>query len=311
MNLASIDVGTNSTRLLITTLNNGIFKTLAREMEITRLGKGIRDTGNISDENSSLTIETLKKYKLLIDKFKVKKYKAVGTSALRRASNSSVFIDKTFKETGIKLDIISGIEEANFSFNGAVKSLISSGKFEIPPKLLVADIGGGSSEFIFGDSDFNISGVKSVDIGCVRETEDFLRSDPPAKQEIMLLREAIKEKMEEEFSGFYKNEEFIILGLAGTVSSLAAMSINLKKYKMEKLNYLPLELEKIKMIFKNLCKLTLNERKKVAGLDPKRADVIIGGIAIVIETLYFFKKDRIIVSENDILDGIIYSLVNF
>ncbi|MCL4386038.1 MAG: Ppx/GppA family phosphatase [Cyanobacteria bacterium] len=311
MNLASIDVGTNSTRLLITSFNNGIFTPLIREMEITRLGKGIKDNGDILKENADATIKTLKKYKHLIDELKVEKYKAIGTSVLRRASNSSFFIDKTFQETGLKINVISGIEEASLSFNGAVKSLISVKRIKVPKKVLVVDIGGGSSEFIFGDTDFNILRLKSIDIGCVRVTEDFLHSDPPLQSEIELLNNFIKKRLANTLEDFNKDDDFIILGLAGTFSSLASISIKLKKYKMEKLNYLPLKLKKINIIFNNLCKLNLNERKKVTGLDPKRADIIIGGIAIAKEIINYFKKEKIIVSENDILDGIIYSLVNF
>jgi exopolyphosphatase/guanosine-5'-triphosphate,3'-diphosphate pyrophosphatase len=311
MNLAAIDIGTNSTRLLISSYTDGKIKTLIREMKITRLGRGLKDTGSISEEQALLTIKTLKKYKSLIDKFKVEKYLAVGTSALRRADNRSEFIKKAFNETAIKLETISGPQEAAFSFNGAVKSLNLQQNIKIPQKVLVADIGGGSSEFILGDKYSNILLIKSIDIGCVRATEDYLQSDPPQHQEIMLLNKIIKEKIEEALADFKKFEDFIIIGLAGTISTIASITLNLKKYKMEKINYLKLDLKIIKTIFKNLCKLSLDERKKVTGLEPKRADVILGGIAILIKVLEYFKKDKIIVSENDILDGIIYSLAIF
>ena len=308
MNLASIDIGTNSTRLLISSYVNGKIKTLIREMYITRIGKGLKESGCISEKHALLTIKILKRYKSLIDKFKVKKYLAVGTSALRRAGNSNEFVNKVFKETAIQLEIISGLKEAEFSFNGSVKNLNLPQNIEMPQKILVADIGGGSSEFILGDRDSNILLIKSIDMGCVRASEDYLQSDPPEKHEIMLLNKAIKEKIEEALTDFKKYEDFIILGLAGTISTLASMSLNLKKYNMEKINCFTLDIKKIKTIFENLCNLKLEERKKITGLEPKRADVILGGIAIVIKVLEYFKKDRIIVSENDILDGIIYSL---
>jgi len=314
MNFASIDVGTNSTRLLITCLEKGIFKHLIRQIEITRLGKGIKETGNISKENAELTINALSKYRSLIDKFNVERFKAVGTSALRRAANSNDFINQVFKETGIKIEIISGEEEARYSFNGAVKSMVIGDRFTIPENLLVIDIGGGSSEFIFGKKDFEFFKAQSIDIGCVILTEDFLESDPPEAGEIALMQSHIREKLEKELINYYEkqgDEKFIILGLAGTVSTLAGISIGLKEYKMEKLNYLTLDFKKIKDIFNKLSKLRLEERKKITGLDPKRADIIIGGIAIVLEIMAYFKKDIIIVSENDILDGIIYSLCNF
>jgi exopolyphosphatase / guanosine-5'-triphosphate,3'-diphosphate pyrophosphatase len=308
MNLASIDIGTNSTRLLISSYINGEIKTLVREMYITRIGKGLKETGDISEENGLLTIKALKRYKSLIDKYDVKKYLAVGTSALRRAGNSNEFVKKVFKETAIHLDIISGLKEAEFSFNGSIKKLNLLQDILVSQKILVADIGGGSSEFILGDKDSNILLIKSIDIGCVRASEDYLKSDPPDKNEISLLNKAIAEKIEEALTDFKEYEDFIILGLAGTISALASISLNLKKYDRKKINFLVLDIKKIKTIFENLSNLTLEERKKVTGLEPKRADVILGGIAIVINVLEYFNKDRIIVSENDILDGIIYSL---
>ena len=308
MNLASIDIGTNSTRLLISSYINGEIKTLVREMHITRIGKGLKESGILSEKNELLTIKTLKRYKLLIDKFKVKKYLAVGTSALRRAGNSSEFVNKVLKETAIRLEIISWSKEAEFSFNGSVKNLNLLQNIEKSQKILVVDIGGGSSEFILGDAGSNIFLAKSIDIGCVRVSEDYLQSDPPERQEVMLLNKAIKEKIEKYLTDFKKYENFIIIGLAGTISALVSISLGLKKYNMEKINYQTIDIKKIKIIFENLCNLSLAERRKVPGLEPKRADVILGGAAIVIKVLEYFKKERIIVCENDILDGIIYSL---
>jgi exopolyphosphatase/guanosine-5'-triphosphate,3'-diphosphate pyrophosphatase len=308
MNLAAIDIGTNSTRLLISSYESGKFKPIVREMEITRIGKGIKDCGSISDAQAALTINILKKYKRLIDKFKTENYLAVGTSALRRANNCNEFIKKTFIETKIKLKIISGLEEAEFSFNGAFKSLKLQQNIKITNNVLVVDVGGGSSEFILGNKYSNILFIKSLDIGCVRASEDYLKSDPPRKQEIMLLKKTIKEQIEKELIGFKKYGDFIILGLAGTISSLASISLNLKKYNIDRINHINLDLKKIKIIFENLCSLSLKEREKVAGLDSKRADVILGGVVIVIKIMEYFKKNKITVSENDILDGIIYSL---
>ena len=317
MNLAAIDIGTNSTRLLISRFENEKFIPLIREMQITRLGKGIKDSGSILDESAKNTIKVLKKYKKLINEFDVKNYRAVGTSVLRRAVNKDNFISKTFVETGLSIEVINGLEEAKLSFNGVVKSLILTKKIFNFDKILVVDIGGGSSEFILGDTNFNILKSTSLDIGSVRLTEDFIHNDPPSKNEINFLRNFIKNTLSYNLKDFikynveddYKN--LTIIGLAGTFSSLASISINLKKYSMDKLNYLPLEFNKINDIFFNLCKLNLHERKKVIGLDPARADIIIGGTAIVIEVLNYFKKEKIFVSENDILDGIIYSLINF
>lgn len=313
MNLASIDIGTNSTRLLITNFTDNIFKTLIRLMEITRLGKGVGESGYISKENAKLTINVLKKYRKLIDEFGVDSYKAVGTSALRQAKNNNDFIKQVLNETAIKIDVISAKEEAKYSFNGTLKSLIAANKIIVPGKLLVIDIGGGSSEFIFGGKDCVFFKSTSINIGCVGATENFLRSDPPTTKEITSLRSMIKDKLKKELVNYFEKYkgEFIIVGLAGTVSSLAGISIGLKNYHMEKLNYLTLSLNEITDIFDRLCRSSLMQRKKILGFDPKRADVIIGGTVILLEVMDYFKKDEIIVSENDILDGIIYSLINF
>ncbi len=318
---AAIDIGTNSTRLFIASIKNNQVIPLKREMVITRLGKGLKDSGLILDENFKNTVKVIEEYKKECIKYGVEMIKAVGTNALREAVNAKDFIDEVFKKTNIKVEIISSDVEAQLSFCGAVKSIEQSQiqgcfKFKNSKDVLVIDVGGGSSELIFGNIKGEVKEIKGIDIGCVNVSEQFIKSDPPSKFEIDNMVNYIRERLFKELKFDTDKEKMIskkirMIGLAGTISSIASIYLGLKKYEMEKLNFLCLKLSSITKIFKNLCKLDLPNRKKVIGLEPGRADVIIGGSAIVIELMRFFKKRKLMVSEHDILDGIIYSLIDF
>jgi exopolyphosphatase/guanosine-5'-triphosphate,3'-diphosphate pyrophosphatase len=316
---AAIDIGANSTRLFIASIKNNQVIPLKREMVITRLGKGLKNSGLILDENFKNTIKVIERYKRECVEYGVEIIKAVGTSALRRAINAKDFVNEVFKKTNIRVEIISSDVEAQLSFTGAIKSIKQSQipgcfNFNKNKDVLVIDIGGGSSELIFGNIKGEVKEIKSIGIGCVKISEQFIKNNPPTKSEIDNMVNYIRERLLKELK--FDNKDKIskkirMIGLAGTISSIASMYLGLTKYEMEKLNYLCLKLSSITRIFKNLCKLDLQNRKKVIGLEPDRADVIIGGSAIVIELMRFFNKRKLIVSEHDILDGIIYSLADF
>jgi len=333
MKLASIDIGTNSTRLLIAEYKNGKFITLARKMAITRIGRNLDRTGEISGDSAEKTLEVLSGYKQLMEKEKVSKYKAIGTSALRQASNSDWFLSYIYEKLGMQVEIVSGDREAYFSFTGAVRDVDigsilcrverfrngkSCSRSEVSHKdrsccenVLVADVGGGSSEFILGSYSCSVILTESIDIGCVRLTEKFINSNPPLIDDLNNMRVFIRKELKNTVEKIKKNGFSFIIGLAGTITTLAAIDLNLREYNREKIHHHILSLGKIKQIYKNLCSLNLQERKKVTGLEPERADVIIGGAAVVLEIMELLEETSIVVSENDILDGIIYSLANF
>ncbi|MDD3818476.1 MAG: Ppx/GppA phosphatase family protein [Actinomycetota bacterium] len=315
MKLAAIDTGTNSTRLLISDYNDGKFVTLERKMEITRLGRDL-DINNhfISADSARKTLKVISDYSRIMKSYDIIKYRAIGTSALRKAVNSKDFISLVEKETGIKIDIISGREEAFLSFYGAVKGAnLNSSNSEHGPdyRILVIDIGGGSSEFILGDCDCNLEFTGSVDIGCVNLTERFLDSGVPCIEKINQMHSYVKERLGSTIASIKRFKPLYVIGVAGTITTLAAIDLKLTKYDSEKIHGHILDRDRIKEIYDFICEMDTEDRKKVTGLDPKRADIIIGGIAIVIETLKMLDCKSIYVSEKDILDGIIYTLADF
>ena len=313
MNLASIDIGTNSTRMLVCSYNDSNLKIIERKMVITRLGKGISRSGNIQENSFNLTLEVLKDYAKILENCHVEKYRAVGTSALRRAINSNTFLEEAAIKTGLNIEIINAEQEAFLSFFGAVKGLSSVNKKELPEnRYMVIDSGGGSSEIIYGDLKGRVINSKSLDIGCVRTSEQFLFLDPPSEKEIKSMHSFIKKEISASLSDFnVKTGNAIAIGLAGTMSSLASIYLALENYDSERINSLVLSIYKLSRIYEDLKKLNLEQRKKIKGLEPERADIILGGTAIIIEIMKYFKFKNIIVSQYDILDGIIYSLIDF
>jgi exopolyphosphatase/guanosine-5'-triphosphate,3'-diphosphate pyrophosphatase len=316
MKLAAIDTGTNSTRLLISDYNDGKFVTLERKMEITRLGRDLDKNNHfISDDSARKTLKVISDYNLIMKSYNVAGYRAVGTSALREAANSRDFISLVEKETGIKIDVISGREEAFLSFYGAAKGANLDSSGNKPPglnyRILVIDVGGGSSEFILGDRDCKLEFTSSVDIGCVNLTEKFLDSGIPCMKKINQMHGYIKERLGSSIASIKRFKPLYVIGVAGTITTLAAIDLKLAKYDSEKIHGHILSRDRIKEIYDFMCGMDTEDRKKVTGLDPKRADIIIGGIAIVIEALKMLDCKSIYVSEKDILDGIVYTLVDF
>ncbi|MDD5601201.1 MAG: Ppx/GppA phosphatase family protein [Actinomycetota bacterium] len=315
MKLAAIDTGTNSTRLLISGYSDGKFVTLERKMEITRLGRDL-DINNhfISEDSARKTLEVLSSYQNMMKSYNVIKYRAIGTSALRKAENSKDFISLVEKETGIKIDVISGREEAFLSFYGAMKDInlnLPGSKSGSNYMILVIDVGGGSSEFILGDHSCNLEFTHSTDIGCVNLTERFLDSGVPGMEKINQMHDYIKEKLESTIVNIKKFKPLYVIGLAGTITTLAAIDLKLAVYDSERIHGHVLSLDRIEEIYDFLCGMNTEDRKKVTGLNPKRADIIIGGVAIVVEVLRMLDCKSIHVSEKDILDGIVYTLVDF
>lgn len=314
MKLASIDIGTNSTRLLITDYQNNKFIPLERKMKITRLGKNLDENNMILDGSASKTVEVLSDYQRLIGDYDVKKFRVVGTSAIRKASNSDWFISCVYKHLGMKIDVISGDEEARLSFYGAVRDMdlnYPDYKAELNGKILVVDIGGGSSEFILGDCNYNLQLVESLNLGCVSLTEKFIGSSIPDTNSLSQMQQYVVNELEETTGEINRYEPVYVIGVAGTITTLAAIDLKLAAYNSEKIHKHILSLKKIENIYKNLCRLDFKGRKKVVGLHPGRADVIIGGTAIVLGVLKLLDVKDILVSERDILDGIIYTMVDF
>jgi exopolyphosphatase / guanosine-5'-triphosphate,3'-diphosphate pyrophosphatase len=314
MKLAAIDIGTNSTRLLINDYSNDKFFTIERKMEITRLGKDLSNNNSICEDSANRTIKTLSAYSKLIKKHDVKKYRAVGTSVLRKAANGKDFALKVERDLGLKVNIIDEMDEARLSYCGAVRNINLDGNFMNSGKdlkILVIDIGGGSSEFVLGDADCNINFIRSLDIGCVNLSEKFIGSDVADAGQLNKMHLYIKEKANCIVSMAKDYNIGIVIGVAGTITTIAAIDLGLDVYDSKKIDGYVLSMGRVREIYSFICGLSLEEREKIAGISPGRADVIIGGAAIFIEVLNMLNRKNVNVSERDILDGIIYSIADF
>ncbi|SKA11015.1 exopolyphosphatase / guanosine-5'-triphosphate,3'-diphosphate pyrophosphatase [Selenihalanaerobacter shriftii] len=291
--MAAIDIGTNSTRLLIgRLLETGQIRPLVTELRTTRLGDGVDASRSLKGEAMNRVIKALKEYKELINQQKLDKVRVVATSAVRDSSNQREFIKKVKIETGLEVDVISGEEEAELSYLGVIKGLSNS----LLDANLVIDIGGGSTEFIFGSKN-EIKERRSIDVGAVRMTEKF---EEVEQRRDLIVRElfSITER--------FQNKSKILLGVGGTITTLAAIDQNLAIYNRNKVHGYSLGFPTVKKIFLDLKAKTISERKKVTGLQPKRADIIVAGIQILLEIMERLGKKEVVVSESDILDGIIY-----
>ncbi|MEE8324356.1 MAG: Ppx/GppA phosphatase family protein [Candidatus Humimicrobiaceae bacterium] len=314
MRLAAIDIGTNSTRLLISDFSGSGSVILERVMRITRIGRKLSSTGKISRSSADDTLAALTKYKELMNKHDISKYRAVGTSAVREAENSQWFISYIYENSGIMIDTITGSEEAHLSFSGASRdlSLFSEGQSK---KILLLDIGGGSTEFILGipgsRTGPHINMAKSLNIGSVVLTEMFIKGTMPERDELDRLESYIRSSIREVIINIPEKEDMSIVGVAGTITTLAAIDLELEEYDSKKIHGHELSFEQINRMYKTLCKTDLIDRKQITGLAPGRADIIISGTAILLEILKMLDKKIVIVSEQDILDGIIYSLAEF
>ncbi len=305
MRYAAIDIGTNSIRLLISQYDGSSFRTLERRLETARIGKNLDIAGNISKISAGAALKALESYCRLMDKYDVKKYRAVGTNALRRASNSGWFISYIEDNTGVKIEKISGREEAELSFIGAASALDEGSR------IMVVDIGGGSTEFIIGNRDLEPEFDESIDIGSVSISERFIRTEKPAAGELKDMQGYIKDRIKPFIRKIDKKEELTLVGVAGTITTLAAIDLGLEQYDSSRIHHHILTDKKIRSIYKMLYGLDLKRRKRVMGLQPERADIIIGGTAVLVEIMDMLGAGSITVSEQDILDGIIYSLNKF
>lgn len=305
MRYAAIDIGTNSIRLLISQYDGSSFHTLERRMETARIGKNLDIAGNISKISAGDALKVLESYCRLMEKYDVKKYRAVGTNALRRASNSGWFISYVEDNTGVKIEKISGREEAALSFAGAASALDEGSR------IMVVDIGGGSTEFIIGNRDLEPELDESIDIGSVSISERFIRTERPTAGELKDMHGYVKDRIKPFIRKIDKKGELTLVGVAGTITTLAAIDLGLEQYDSSRIHHHILTDKKVRSIYKMLCGLGLKRRKRVMGLQPERADIIIGGTAVLIEIMDMIGAGSITVSEQDILDGIIYSLNKF
>lgn len=299
--VAAIDCGTNSVRLLITTDGK---TQIERLMRITRLGQGVNATGRLDPAAIERTLTVLREFRTVIDKHGVTRIRMTATSAARDASNSDEFFVAARDVIGVDPELISGEEEGRLSFLGATADLNpDDGPF------LVCDIGGGSTEFIFGTTE--PEATISVDIGCVRMTEAWLHSDPPKPEELSQALSVIELHCDDVLRAIPQiGEAKTFVGLAGTVNAAAAVEIGMTTYDRDKVHHLRMTRAMVEDVFRTLATESVEERKDNPGLEPERADVIVGGMCVLVTVMRRFGLREMLVSESDILDGLAMSLLD-
>lgn len=302
--VAAIDCGTNAIRLLVAEVDSdGTLHEHVRLMQIVRLGEGIDRTGEFAPEAMARTFAAVDEYADVIRTFGVTRARFVATSASRDASNRDEFTAGVRRRLGIDPEVITGTEEAALSFAGAVRGL--------PPGLaaapaLVVDIGGGSTEFVLGAAGPEYSA--SVDVGCVRMTERHLHDDPPTAEQIAAAWVDIEAAVAAAGQRVPFAEAACLVGLAGSVTTVAAMALDLPEYDASVLHGAVVSADDVAGVTARLLAMTRVERAELPFMHPGRVDIIAGGAMVLQAAMRAAGAGRVVVSETDILDGIVYSL---
>jgi exopolyphosphatase/guanosine-5'-triphosphate,3'-diphosphate pyrophosphatase len=316
--VAAIDCGTNTIKLLIADLDptSGTEVELVREMRMVRLGQGVDSTGRLADQALARAFVAIDEYAELIEAHDVDAVRFCATSASRDASNAAVFVEGVQSRLGVLPEVVSGAEEAQLSYDGATRSL---GEKDLPAPILVIDIGGGSTELILGDGHGQVRSARSLDIGSVRMTERYLVSDPPERGEVAAATVAIDVALDElDGSGVALREARTAVGVGGTITTVAAMVLDLPTYERDKIHHSWLPVAAVHEATEHLLAMTHDARRALPFMHPGRADVIGAGALIlhrillrtasVLEPPDGAPQPSMLVSEADILDGIAWSV---
>jgi exopolyphosphatase/guanosine-5'-triphosphate,3'-diphosphate pyrophosphatase len=301
MRVAAIDCGTNSIRLLIADIDGNNFREVVRDMEIVRLGQGVDKTGQFHPDAIARTLAAVDKFAAEIAKRGVEKIRFCATSATRDATNRHLFVDGVRERLDIELEVISGDEEASLSFAGAIKDLDpSNGPF------LVVDIGGGSTEFVFGTS--TVEAARSVNIGCVRMTERHFASDPATAQQIELARTDIQAAIAQAAAVVPITKAKTLVAVAGTATTVAAAALDLPEYDRYAIHLSRISAEQTHDAATMFATSTREQRLALGYMHPGRVDVIAAGSLVLSEIMKATGASEFVASESDILDGMAFSL---
>jgi exopolyphosphatase/guanosine-5'-triphosphate,3'-diphosphate pyrophosphatase len=300
--VAAIDVGTNSTRLLVAEDQAGGFRPLDRRLTITRLGQGVDERRRLDPEALERTLATIADYVATCGEYGVSTLRVTGTSAVRDARNRDEFFAAVRALTGKEPELLSGEQEARTTFLGAVSDLIDD------ETRLVVDIGGGSTELILGTTE--PSALVSLDIGCVRMYEKHLFSDPPEPRELESLRAEVGDSLRDAAVRLNVPSGTLLVGVAGTVTQLATLKAGVPVYDPDVTHHAVLSHGDIRMLARRLASLPYEKRARIKGLDPGRVDVIVAGAAILQSVMETYDAPEVLVSEKDILDGLVLDLLS-
>lgn len=300
MRAAVVDIGTNSTRLLVADVDpsSGAVEELHRQSQVTRLGEAVDSDGTITEQATERVLSTLAEYRAMIDDYGCEANLAVLTSAVRDASNGAQFTERVRAETGLDAHVLSGDEEAQLTFAGAMSDRDGSSS----EPTVVIDIGGGSTEFIVGSNcvpSFHVS----VQAGVLRMTERHIHSDPPAPTELQDLARDTRAVFEQALPPEQRSGVTRGIAVAGTATSAAAIDQELDPYDPERVHGYELLLGTVELLIARLADMDEAQRRQVVGLHPDRAPTIVAGMILLAESMRAFHLDRVEVSEHDILRG--------
>ncbi|MBN1959730.1 MAG: Ppx/GppA family phosphatase [Deltaproteobacteria bacterium] len=311
--VATIDIGTNTVLLLVAQLQDDKLVTLAEQAEITRLGKDVDKTGRLNSEAIKRTAEVLAQYVKIANSFKVDKIFTVATSAARDAQNSEEFFALIKQSASLTPEIISGDEEARLVWAITWRDFGNTQQYNsavINSTLSVLDVGGGSSEFIFGSSNLPTART-SLQIGSVRLAERVSSSDPMTLADLERLNSIAFENVKElaNMPGIIDIDKSRLIAVAGTATTLAAVAYKLERYDASKVHGSRLSLHALEELQSYLASLTVEQRACLPGMEPKRADVIVAGCAIITTVMNMLGYKELVISDRGVRWGLLYDRI--
>jgi exopolyphosphatase/guanosine-5'-triphosphate,3'-diphosphate pyrophosphatase len=303
--VAAVDCGTNTIRLLVADIDRdaGTQDSVVRELRIVRLGQGVDRTGRLSEEALARVFAAVDEYAAIISAHDVAAVRFVATSASRDADNADVFAEGVRSRLGVPLEVVSGDEEAQLSYDGATRSLPA-----VPTPIAVLDIGGGSTELIVGTGHGEVTAARSLDVGSVRITERLMPSDPPSRAEQEAASRAVDAALDTlPEAGVRLEEAPTMVGVAGTVTTVGALLLGLRTWDRDRVHHASFPVTAVHELTTRLLGATVAEREEM-GVPPGRSDVIGAGALILDRVLHRSAAERLTVSDADILDGIAWSI---
>ncbi|HEV2820313.1 MAG TPA: Ppx/GppA phosphatase family protein [Solirubrobacteraceae bacterium] len=299
MRVAVVDIGTNSTRLLISDVGpEGRLTDLERISQVTRLGQDVDETGNLAEEAMERVFAVLDRYRATIDAHGATATRAVLTSAVRDAANGADFTEVVRERYGLETRTIAAEEEARLTFLGATSDRAP----DDGTPLVVMDIGGGSTELVIG-AGTTVQSFVSLQAGVVRHSERHLRCDPPEPAELQALTAEIRATLAEAVTEEDRERVRTAIAVAGTATSCAAIELEVEPYDSERVQGHQLREGTCELLLARLATMTEEERRAVVGLQPDRAPTILAGVVMLLECMRAFDLDRVEVSEHDLLRG--------
>ncbi|MDQ1386129.1 MAG: exopolyphosphatase / guanosine-5-triphosphate,3-diphosphate pyrophosphatase [Actinomycetota bacterium] len=299
--VAAVDMGTNSTRLLVADVDgrgrDAKLVTVERRTQITRLGQGVDRDRTLHPDAIERTLAALREYRTVTDELGAERIRATATSAARDARNRDDLFDPVEQVLGARPELLAGDDEARLEFIGATAGLTE------PSPYLVVDVGGGSTEFIVGTDE--PEALTSIDVGCVRLTEQFLHSDPPTAEELSQAVSVVRDQLADVGRLFPAMLSApTLIGTAGTVWTLAAIELGVDAGRSDLIDHFRLTRAAAEDVFRTLATEPVEQRRHNPGLEAGRVDVIVGGAIVVVSAMRQWGYDSLLVSEADILDGL-------